>query len=196
MDYDSEDSDSYIDNQHQDIQDELNDMENKIDKENEISTEGITQEELGNVNKTKGLKRCLCCGKYYKATMVIYDQTGIEQCLHCLFWMNYDEKTRLEFDKTCSHQGIGIANYILECHEDHDAMTCVRGSVGCFLCDYKLKNPIINIMNHDMLGIETQSKTENDTKKCNEENKENDVIFVSYSGDACLPIKIPKKLTI
>jgi hypothetical protein len=146
------------------------------------------------------LARCTYCGKYYQVAMITFDGQGQEQCLHCLFWMNYDETSRLEFDKTCSQQGIGIAQYILDCNEIHNIATCIRGSAGCFLCDFKMKVPICNILNPDMLGssvtssVQQKNLTNYSSSDANQLDQE--TVAVYYSGDVCVPIRIPNKLTI
>ena len=203
----SEDSDCYDEEFHDpdDIQEEINVLENEVNKSPsviEITTEGISHSDINKISKSSSLVRCLYCGRYYKNTMIIYDQDGGEQCRHCFFWMNYDEKTRLEFDKACAKLELGIADYILECNEKHDVAKCLRSGVGCFLCDFKLKVPIVNILNSEMLGQTTQTQVIETESKLgvvgNEAtNDTNDIYY--FSGDACVTestFKIPRKIII
>lgn len=154
----------------------------------DISTEGIDETKIKNINLkyVKIIKQCHYCGKYFNKNLIIKNEDG-QQCKHCLFWLNYDENTRLEFDKKCIKQGFCIAEYILDCHKEHNTDNCTRkiNGGGCLLCDFKMGIPILNIMNSNIL------QKQNDTNE-----------HVSFYEDVLLEeehktkFKIPTKLIL
>jgi hypothetical protein len=145
-DGDTETDDAHLDNS--DYLKNINDTTNKIQKLN-IPTDGLDQI---NVNLINVVKQCNYCQKWFANKLIVDDKEG-QLCKHCLYWVNYDERARLEFDKKCITQGFCIAEYIIEYNETHNSNKCTRNSDsgGCFLCDYKKGIPILNIMNINML---------------------------------------------
>lgn len=123
-----------------------NNVNNKIDnninnKEDNvlISTEGISEEDniVSNYVRSKNLKKCDVCQRYYSLDMIV-DPEGLDSmCWHCLFWMNYDITCRKDVD---GNLGMCIADYIYKCEKDHNMEICTKRTDqgGCFLCEYKL----------------------------------------------------------
>ena len=120
---------------------------------NQITTEGVTQAELDDVDMLgvkKHLKQCTFCNKYFKNDMIITDPQNKykvatdSECFHCLYWMNYQIPVRNQVD---GKYGIGIADYIMKCKDVHELDKCTRNSDsgGCFLCEYNLGLPITDI---------------------------------------------------
>jgi hypothetical protein len=156
--YDSDDyNDDVKDNDIEDnVQEEIAKIEKMVEKINtnekvNITTEGVSQENVPNVKlyKLKNVRQCNFCAKWFHQELIVNNEEG-QLCKHCLFWINYDESNRLNFDKKCAEQGFGIAEYILECSELHDSNKCLRKG-GCFLCDFKTGTPILKILNSEML---------------------------------------------
>jgi hypothetical protein len=139
-------------------------------------------------------KMCTFCIHYYKSDFIINDADLGVVCKHCLFCLNYNETERLEFDLACSEKGFGIAEYVLECSDEHDSKTCMN-DMTCFLCDYKKKIPIVNILNYDVLQYGNF-----DTDKKNDENVEHNPSTIKLYEELIFnkkeKIKIPKQLTI
>lgn len=174
-------------------------------QELKITTDGIFQYEIPNVNfsKVTNVKQCHWC-LVYNLYDVIINSNGENVCKHCYFCVNYggSEKERFDFDtKCCEDKGEGIATFILQCYEQHDTKKCVR-KPGCFLCDYKEGNVIKGIVNPDMLGI---CDTKNKTKKSNENEYNVDSADyiemhenVMFCGgmDSKVKFKIPKKIVL
>jgi hypothetical protein len=114
-----------------------------------ISTEGSTQ-------KIQNLVFCSICNKWYDDEMFIPMATDTDEptCLHCYFWLNYDESTRKIADTQYEDYGISIVNYITMCHEAHKGVHCTRitdNGMGCYLCEYNLGLPLTGIKNLDTL---------------------------------------------
>lgn len=147
-----------------------------------MTTEGITKQ-----NNLKNVTQCSVCVRFYNNDFTVNDEVG-NMCKHCLFWLNYDEKGRFEFDKKCANKGFGIAEYILECHEIHDPKKCIRQG-GCYLCDYKSGLIIKNIMNPDLLP---NNKIDDKTNTVNIDEYDD----VKFNSDICYKLKIPTKLTL
>ena len=105
-----------------------------------------------NVDEVDKLHTCKICTTTYIGHDVLTQSECLNQiiCKHCYFSENYDENTRLEFDKRCHL--FGIASYILEYYDTHNCNSC-KYYPKCFLCDFRLKNPIKNILNIGMLGL-------------------------------------------
>lgn len=105
-----------------------------------ISTEGIDDNDLNNnfnSSQQKNLKKCMVCYKNFAHKMVVDSEAAEPMCWHCLFWLNYDPSSRKDVD---GNLGKTIADYILECHDQHNIETCTKRTDqgGCFLCEYKL----------------------------------------------------------
>ena len=73
-----------------------------------------------------------------------------KSCWHCFFWMNYEIHMRPYSD---GPEGLTIVEYILKCHEEHDASTCTKHTErgGCFLCEHKLSFPILCVKDEHLL---------------------------------------------
>jgi len=122
----------------------------------DISTEGVDSDKIKsiNLNLVQDMIQCHCCAKYFNKNLIISDDSlGEQMCKHCVFWINYNPETRLEFDKKCAVSGFCIAEYILTCYEAHDTTKCTRmtDTGGCLLCDYILGLDVPNILNPEML---------------------------------------------
>ena len=135
------------------------------DKNIDVTTIGINNIEYKTMNKVlqKKLTMCTFCVRYYKSDFIVNDTDLGVVCKHCLFCLNYNETERLEFDLACSEKGFGIAQYILECSDQHDSKRCMN-DMTCFLCDYKKKIPIVNILNYDMLQYDSFDTDKQDTE--------------------------------
>ena len=124
-----------------------------------LSTNGFLKEDIDykklSYATKKQLKMCNMCGKLYTNDM-IFDINDIT-CYHCFFWINYDLSLRDIADNT-SH--LIISEYILKCKDDHDITKCSRHTDkgGCFLCEYKLGIPIIDIKNAKLIYEEEQKE--------------------------------------
>ena len=136
---------------------------------------------------------------------------GEPMCKHCFFGLNYDEESRLTFDKKClKDYKVSIADYILECDANHCIDNCPKASQGCLLCDYKTGVKIINILNPEKINHNVQEEvieTVNEeyiTEKVGTDNHNTNSVNVSddcdvrFCGDVSniYQFKIPKKLTI
>jgi hypothetical protein len=122
----------------------------------DISTEGVESDKIKsiNLNLVQDMIQCHCCAKYFNKNLIISDDSlGEQMCKHCVFWINYNPETRLEFDNKCALSGFCIAEYILTCYEAHDTGKCTRmtDTGGCLLCDYILGLDVPNILNPEML---------------------------------------------
>ena len=180
----------------------------KIEQPNiNVTTEGITQDKIQNVNlaSVAGLGQCHLCGTYYNGDMIIVDKDLGNACKHCYFGINHDEATRLKFDTdTTTKHGHGIAFYILECSKEHNSAKCKRKS-DCYLCDYRQKKPLLNILNADMLGIsgdadEHIDEKQNDCKNYNVDTsdyiEQHENVMFCGGMDSTVKFKVPKKLVI
>ena len=115
-----------------------------------VTTEGLSVFELQESGAPQGqhLKGCTCCNKYYRPDMLVPPTPGDDpnesQCWHCFFWMNYSVPMRKQAD---GKHGMTISEYILKCKDLHELDKCTRNtdSGGCFLCEYNLGLPIIDI---------------------------------------------------
>jgi hypothetical protein len=132
----------------------------------EVSTEGITHNDMAYSKlgvSANLLKYCEMCGKFYSDDMICY--TGLDKesllknkkqnddgtmCWHCFFWLNYDVSNRSVSDGV---YGMTIAEYVLKCKDEHNTETCTRRTQhgGCFLCEYLLEFPIIDIRDAHLL---------------------------------------------
>ena len=113
--------------------------------QNNVSTEGISEEELYQLgNKNLNLEKCSFCAKYYEYDMIAQIPNNDKQCWHCLFWMNYAIPTRSLVDGV---YGMTIVEYILKCKDVHEIKYCVKNSDsgGCFLCEYLLGVPLSDV---------------------------------------------------
>lgn len=124
-----------------------------------LTTEGLKETDL-EYNKMshaakKTLKYCEMCGKFYSNDMMIGNEG--ENCWHCFYWMNYDLACRHFSDGV---YGLSIAEYVLKCKDDHDISTCTRRSDhgGCFICEFLMGFPIIDIKDAFLL-YETNETT-------------------------------------
>lgn len=112
--------------------------DNKINEIIEITTDGITDQQLSNLcsEEKKNIKKCGFCFKNYKINMIVDVDTDEIMCWHCLFWLNYAPDVRKQVD---GNLGMTIAEYILQCHEYHNVDNCTKKTDqgGCFLCEYK-----------------------------------------------------------
>jgi len=193
-DYDNNEKDQAIplEEEDQDIEEEVHKEIKKVSKNDKINitTEGVTQEAFPGVklDKLKGVKQCHYCAKWYQQELIINNDEG-QLCKHCLFWINYDSKTRLCFDQQCAKQGFGIAEYILECHETHDSKVCTRNSVngGCFLCDFIKGKCIDNILNSEMLQ---------QVKTSNTDAEDDDSMVAEFNDATKSNFKVPMKLVL
>lgn len=183
--YDNEKTDSGIsDSENEDVE-----QKPKNEYSQEISTEGITMEEMSELDiniKNLNLKQCTYCNKFYKEDMIIpvIDDTNNEsQCWHCLFWMNYTIPSRNLVDGT---YGMTIVEYILKCKDVHEIASCTRNSDngGCFLCEYNLGIPITDIK--DLHKLNSETELPNDPIDNLDDNLD-DSEFDSYS---------PEKITV
>lgn len=173
-----------------------------------VTTEGVSQDQYKTINlaKVKDLLGCSWCGKYFNNEIIIIDKDG-SVCKHCMFSVNYDEKTRLDFDTECAKKGTGIALYIIECKDAHNTNGCTRYPY-CYLCDFKLGIPLKNILNSTMIGIDEnglgigQQNTENTqgTQSSQTSSKmlfdENEKVLFVGGYDPSRKVKIPAKLKI
>lgn len=187
----------YYSNEESDVESDEENEENKTNLDINITTKGITFDQYKTLNYNTQLEISFCpfCCKYYKTDFIIIDTGGLQTaCKHCLFALNYEEKNRLEFDTKCAKNGFGIAEYILECQEEHDSELCMCES--CFLCDYKNKKQINNILNYEMLGYE--NKNINDTNIVDKYIELDDWIDVKLYDDIfnTNKFRIPIELTI
>ncbi len=192
----SYDSDDMQDNNiEEETHKEINKIEQIVQKINSndkinITTEGVSQDEFPNVkfDKMKNVKQCNYCAKWYQHELIINNEEG-QLCKHCLFWINYDLSNRLSFDEKCAKQGFGIAEYILECSEIHDVQKCTRNSAGCLLCDFKSGIHIENILNSEMLPLQSN----NNTKKHEDDE---DMIVAEFNDASKTNFKVPVKLVL
>lgn len=138
---------------------------------------------------------CEFCGLYYPQNMIskkINNDCLDNQCMHCLYWMNYDEQTRLEFDKLYTQHGMGIAKYILDCSSNHNPETCIRGNIGCFLCDYYLKIEIVNILEGHLVNASAHIQVTKPAVKTiakpitQTDDEDRDVVF---RNDLCIDLE-------
>lgn len=118
--------------------------EPKPNFEAQISTEGISQAEMGH-DMAKNLKQCIFCNKYFKHDMIVpmnEKNSQDQQCWHCLFWMNYGNRKNVD-----GVYGFTIVEYILKCKNVHELDTCTRNtdSGGCFLCEHNLGLQITDV---------------------------------------------------
>jgi hypothetical protein len=136
----------------------------------DISTEGVDSNKIKsiNLNLVQDMIQCHCCAKYFNKNLIISDDSlGEQMCKHCVFWINYNPDTRLEFDKKCAVSGFCIAEYILTCFEAHNTTKCTRmiDTGGCLLCDYILGLDVPNILNPEMLPRFAHNVTSKDKSK-------------------------------
>ena len=136
-----------------------NDSNNDILNEDQnnaisLSTNGFLYDDDNYKNLAHATKKkiilCDICEKLYMGDMII-DII----CYHCFFWLNYDVSLRNNADDT-NH--LTIVEYIIKCKDDHDTSKCTRNTDkgGCFLCDYKLGIPIIDIKNAKLIYEEEE----------------------------------------
>lgn len=164
-----------------------------------ITSEGISQDKIKQLKleNTKNIIQCNWCQIYYNNDMIL--QTDGNVCKHCFFSVNYAQENRLKFDLECAKKGYGIAPYILDCHESHDTTQCIRQPF-CYLCDYKLKIPIKDILNYEMLDNDRPEKeTNNKNNKKYVDSDEyletyQDIMFSKNTNNT--KFKIPKFLDI
>ena len=192
--YDSDDFDNNSKNGDDEyVHGEIAKIEKLVEKVNtnekvNITTEGIDQGSIPNIklDKLKNVKQCHYCAKWFNLELIVNNEEG-QMCKHCLFWINYDESNRLNFDKKCAQQGFGIAEYILECFEMHDSTKCTKCTIngGCFLCDFKSGIPILNILNSEMLPLPTK-----DTSLCECEESSATFCYDTVKPDFKIPLKL------
>lgn len=161
-----------------------------ISKNIPITTEGLSYDQF-NISNNQNLMQCGYCAKYYHHDMITPNTEGI--CKHCHFWINYNEANRLEFDKNCLKFGYCIADYIIQCKDDHIIETCEKNKIGsCFLCDFKSGVKIYNIVNSDILQYDNVPiKKQNDEKKVEEEP-----VDINFKEEAICTWRIPKKIIV
>jgi len=123
-----------------------------------LSTEGVKEHDVAysklSYAARKTLQYCEMCGKYYSGDMMVADgkknKDDGSNCWHCFFWLNYDINNRPVCDGVF---GMTIVEYVLKCHDEHNIASCTRRSDhgGCFLCEYKMDFPIIEIRDGHLL---------------------------------------------
>ena len=138
----------------------------EFSKDIKLSTEGYSEDSLEFSNlpdaSKKYMSQCGTCMKFFSPTMINYISKEELLCKHCFFWLNYDITLRKETD---GMYGTTIAKYILNCYTDHDSTKCSRmgDHGGCFLCEYKLGIPILDIKDAEMLDKEKLDKLNSQT---------------------------------
>lgn len=112
------------------------------------------------------LTQCQYCQKFYTPTMTTneYDQSGGTVCYHCVYMINYDSNSRMNFDGVF---GKTIFDFVLECKNTHSQTDCTHAN-ECFICDHLNGNKIDNIHGSDEL-FSIAIATENNNKKDIEE---------------------------
>ena len=127
-----------------------------LSNEKDIDVNGITYEQYKKeftFMKNK-LIQCIYCQKYFKNEkngMITkeFDENGEPICYHCIFWINYKAELRQTVDGVF---GKTIYEYITDCKDCHNQLTCIRNTGGgCFLCDYLNKIPLEGIIGADEL---------------------------------------------
>lgn len=172
----------------------------------QMTTEGLSQDNFKTINLKKEYKfiQCDWCGKFYDNEMIITNENEVT-CKHCMFCVNHSQELRLNFDKECVKKGISVALYIIECEEQHKTQNCSRYP-HCYLCDYKLGTPILDILNPSMLGLDEYglspkfSKGQNNSQNKSNSNSSNEEQFnqkvILHTTDQTQKIKIPNKIEI
>lgn len=183
-------SDSEYSDEEQDQNPVLVNEENYSDEEPEVpvpvgthnmivlTTEGLKETDLeysklSNATK-KTLKFCDMCEKFYSNDM-IGENNEAANCWHCFYWMNYDLACRPISDGV---YGLSIAEYVLKCKDDHDISTCTRRSDhgGCFVCEFLMGFPIIDIKDAFLLyetnEIADHIESDDDTNYYNYNNED------------------------
>jgi hypothetical protein len=161
-----------------------------------LTTEGLSSVDIGS-NYYENVKQCKLCTKYYKYGMIIKTENE-KMCQHCFFMLNYDEEKRLEIDKKYIDQGYCVAMYISECSDNHNFTECKRSN--CYLCDYKNKKPIKNILltesiYPDGLPIETKTEKENIINEIQFDENDNNAIY--FREAVSIPnFKVPTHICI
>lgn len=182
--YDSDDS--YNSENDEPVPPKLEDEEAVVYMPKPLPVTNIDKTTEGSAVKSPGDAMCEFCMLYYPKKIMakkINPDCFDNQCLHCLYWMNYDEKTRLEFDKLYSQHGMGIAKYILDFSKNHNLEACVRGNVGCFLCDYRLEIEIKNIVDGETINQHIKKSVPNVSSNVTNKNatlpleEERDIVF-------------------
>lgn len=114
-----------------------------------LSKDGIEYREYQKLGRPVQLliqkNQCQYCGRFYNKEMIT-DFVGDHVCFHCVFTINYDISARSSVD------GIGgmmIANYIINCKDDHDKAECQR---QCFICDHVNGIHIAGISNSELVN--------------------------------------------
>lgn len=142
---------------------ETNNVINKIIFPSDGMTEDNYMQIKNNLSEHKNIKRCEYCGKYYDNVdkyMIINLDEIVNSCVHCLMWLHFNDN-RMEFDKKCFDKlGFSISDYILKCSDDHECDKCTHCN-ECFLCDYKNKIPITNILNEQKINASNIIKNNN-----------------------------------
>lgn len=114
---------------------------------------------------------CVMCQKYYNNDMCTTQDSQEKICYHCLFSMNYPPEMRNMVDGTF---GLTIVEYILKCSPDHNQETCTyRTDVGgCFLCEYQLGFPIMDVIDADKLNVNLEIRMYEQEEKQKLEHQE------------------------
>jgi hypothetical protein len=141
----------------------------KISKEEvvlpNLTSDGIVDEKIAKKFPKDILRQCEFCHKYFdKKDMMITMSAENTVCLHCYFWINYDEGLRQLAD---GQFGIKIVDYILKCSKDHVMDQCQRktDAGGCFLCEYQLGIKITNIRDPEKIYPDSKKKADNVRKQ-------------------------------
>jgi len=135
-----------------------------IEKNANITTEGISEHEKNNIKPGYKLFQCNNhCDKWFTEDLMMPYTKEEQQCYHCYFYFNYsqDSDKRAKTDSKYSSFGITIANYILACHKDHKKCSRSTMSGGCYLCEHNMGFKLDGILNADMLYDVSQSNTSN-----------------------------------
>jgi hypothetical protein len=130
-------------------------------EEYKLTTEGLHVEQMSD-KYFSNTRQCMLCMKYYNHNMIM-NADGEHMCQHCFFMINYDEEKRLEVDTKYINMGYCVAMYISECSDNHNVQTCEKSA--CYLCDYKNKKPIKNILLSESIYPDGAPSTQDATPK-------------------------------
>jgi hypothetical protein len=101
-----------------------------------MTLDGVMAKDINKLQNAKNYSLCEICDKYYEKDMIDPSNDGFVKCVHCWFFLKYEDFTKNE---VTSFEKETLLNYINTNNAKHNSTTCTKKSDtgGCFLCEYK-----------------------------------------------------------
>lgn len=119
-----------------DESDSDSDYDNKPSGKIVMTIDGVASKDINKLPNAKNYSLCEICDRYYEKDMIDPSNDGFVKCVHCWFFLKYEDFIKGDVDK---FEKETLLNYINTNNVKHNSTTCVKKSDmgGCFLCEYK-----------------------------------------------------------